>query len=536
MRAYALNLGGKRVVVQEDNVELTAKESAGQMSGPGWRRTLLSESAIRADDERLGLVQAINRATGKEVKKRPHKFSRVTGGIAPTSPVPTEASGSRHRSSPPRKKIRGRDDPATPYNGTGPLLSPLPSPEQELPPSASSNNAEAPMIGSGLEVAALFSLPSLVSHFEGLPDKLQQQLLMSLLRRSRMPTIQRVSAFAGLALKRDFVSQLPQEVAVQILKNVDVRSLTAASRVNTKWRKMIDSERTIWQQRLVDDGLYYGLGVEEEDESLVTRRFETIDWKEKNKPSEAGTPSEDEPMGRHLSPLPVPLPKVERPHPLKHVYRRRYTASRSWLNSRPEHYSFPGHGTNVVTCLQFDADKIVSASDDHSINVYDTATGVLKKRLDGHEGGVWAMQYKNDTLVSGSTDRTIRIWDLEALVEAHVFHGHTSTVRCLQIVEPVLDPATGEYQPPYPMLVTGSRDSTLRVWKLPKKGEPAVVKIPVSRIMITLAYGFRLAKKGMMGLSSLKKTHSIFIFSKDTRQLFELWLRMVGLVYPVPTT
>lgn len=148
------------------------------------------------------------------------------------------------------------------------------------------------------------------------------------------------------------------------------------------------------------------------------------------------------------------------------------------MNQVPEHRSFPGHGTNVVTCLQFDADKIVSASDDHSICVFDTDTGQLRRRLDGHEGGVWALEYKGDTLVSGSTDMTVRMWDLETLSGTHVFYGHTSTVRCVQIVEPVLDQATGDYQPPYPVIVTGSRDADLRVWRLPKRGEPPV--LPVS--------------------------------------------------------
>lgn len=43
--------------------------------------------------------------------------------------------------------------------------------------------------------------------------------------------------------------------------------------------------------------------------------------------------------------------------------------------------------------------------------------------------------------------------------------------RCLQIVEPVRQP-NGEFLPPYPLIVTGSRDSTIRVWRLPSKGEP----------------------------------------------------------------
>ena len=142
------------------------------------------------------------------------------------------------------------------------------------------------------------------------------------------------------------------------------------------------------------------------------------------------------------------------------------------LNHHPKHFSFSGHSTDSVTCLQFDSDKIVSASVDHSINIYNTSDGQLRRRLDGHEGGVWALEYVGDTLVSGSTDRTVRVWDLNSLSEAHIFHGHSSTVRCLQIVEPVLAEATGGGYPAFPMLITGSRDATLRVWKLPRKGEP----------------------------------------------------------------
>jgi F-box and WD-40 domain protein CDC4 len=64
----------------------------------------------------------------------------------------------------------------------------------------------------------------------------------------------------------------------------------------------------------------------------------------------------------------------------------------------------------------------------HSINVYAIKDGAPRCRLDGHEGGVWALQYRGDVLVSGSTDRTVRIWSIEKGVQTHVFWGHTSTV------------------------------------------------------------------------------------------------------------
>ncbi|CAO3580990.1 unnamed protein product [Absidia cylindrospora] len=43
--------------------------------------------------------------------------------------------------------------------------------------------------------------------------------------------------------------------------------------------------------------------------------------------------------------------------------------------------------------------------------------------------------------------------------------GHTSTVRCLQIVMPTM--VDGQLKPAQPLIVTGSRDSSLRVWRLP---------------------------------------------------------------------
>ncbi|CAG8482895.1 23180_t:CDS:2 [Rhizophagus irregularis] len=166
--------------------------------------------------------------------------------------------------------------------------------------------------------------------------------------------------------------------------------------------------------------------------------------------------------------LPLP-PSAD--HPFKAIYRRHYLMRQNWLHGRHKHISFPGHGNNVVTCLQFDSDKIISGSDDQCINVYETATGRLINRLMGHDGGVWALQYVNKTLVSGSTDRTVRVWNLETGECTHVFPGHTSTVRCLQIIMPQnVNTNPNEppiVEPPIPLIVTGSRDSTLKVWRLP---------------------------------------------------------------------
>ena len=48
------------------------------------------------------------------------------------------------------------------------------------------------------------------------------------------------------------------------------------------------------------------------------------------------------------------------PNLYKSIYKRHYLTRNNWLHGRHKTISFPGHGSNVVTCLQFDNDKIVS--------------------------------------------------------------------------------------------------------------------------------------------------------------------------------
>ncbi|CZT14870.1 related to cell division control protein 4 [Ramularia collo-cygni] len=171
------------------------------------------------------------------------------------------------------------------------------------------------------------------------------------------------------------------------------------------------------------------------------------------------------------------LESLRNMHLFKSLYQRHYLIRKAWMTeeSQPQHLAFRAHHRHVVTCLLFDGDKILTGSDDTKINVYDTKTGALRNRLEGHEGGVWALQYEGDTLVSGSTDRSVRVWDIKSGKCLQTFQGHTSTVRCLVILKPVqidTEPdGTPVMMPKEPLIITGSRDSTLRVWKLPQPGD-----------------------------------------------------------------
>ncbi|KAH7343344.1 cell division control protein 4 [Rhizoctonia solani] len=157
----------------------------------------------------------------------------------------------------------------------------------------------------------------------------------------------------------------------------------------------------------------------------------------------------------------------------------------NWFYNQPRQLTFPAHSSrsSVITCLLLSRNRIITASDNPQIHVYSPNTGELMLHLEGHKGGVWALAvsssspsvpHATDFLVSGSTDRTVRIWDLSTGECTHVFGGHTSNVRCLTIVNPVWTDVDGrkEKWPKHTLIVTGSRDQTLRVWKLPRHGYP----------------------------------------------------------------
>lgn len=178
----------------------------------------------------------------------------------------------------------------------------------------------------------------------------------------------------------------------------------------------------------------------------------------------------------------IGIPSLKGMHLYKSLYRRHHLIRRNWMveDTEPQHIAFRAHDSHVVTCLQFDTDKILTGSDDNNINVYDTKTGALRAKLEGHEGGVWALQYEGNALVSGSTDRSVRVWDIKEATETHVFRGHTSTVRCLQILMPTMVGENAEgrpiMMPKQPLIITGSRDSNLRVWRLPRAGDPTFIQ------------------------------------------------------------
>lgn len=251
---------------------------------------------------------------------------------------------------------------------------------------------------------------SMLTAFKCLSTESRQHLLFSMIHQLDYPTLASLQEYMAHLLKRDFLSHLPLEISLHILSYLDLRSLLRVGQVSKSYHNLLSNhgaQFAIWKKKCVSE---------------FNSTVDVVDYKS--------------------------------------LYQYHDSIRRNWFLGKYSHISFPGHGSNVVTCLQFDADRIVSGSDDQTIHIYDTETGHLLRELKGHDGGVWALQYIQDTLVSGSTDRTVRVWDMESGKCTHIFDGHTSTVRCLMIIQPFDNEEES-------FIVTGSRDASLRVWKLP---------------------------------------------------------------------
>lgn len=446
LRKFSLNFpGGARATfrdAEDDDDDMHDGDEV--VGGKGWRIVKRDENSDQT--KYVGLQEAVERFG----KKRSFNTDIIMEGVEETT----------LNSPPPRKKPRAAHPGPISINAAAPL-SPLPSPTGSPPPQnvwpstppsgASSPQLQAP-IQPDLSLTTLLTLPSLLSHFNALPPALQSHVLLTFLRHSPLPVLRTLHSVLTPTLARDFLTLLPRELVSHILGYLPFSTLARASRVSKSWRAIIDSDQVLWLELLKSKKIWFG----GETEHAFLRHIAA--------------------QRRRAGVIPGALPL---PHPYKILFKSRHLTRTSWLqNQHPKRFTFPAHGSHVVTCLLFSHGRIISASDDNSIHVYSPTTGQLVRLLEGHQGGVWALAATKDTLVSGSTDRTVRIWDLNTGRCTHVFGGHTSTVRCLAIVKPEMVDVTGvdgvvrrERWPKRPLIVTGSRDHTLRVWTLPRRGD-----------------------------------------------------------------
>jgi WD40 repeat protein len=115
---------------------------------------------------------------------------------------------------------------------------------------------------------------------------------------------------------------------------------------------------------------------------------------------------------------------------------------------------------SAVTSVAFSPDSdyayVVSGSADHSVTLWDRATGQPIRHYFGHEDFVFSVGFTPDAqhIISASADGTIRLWDVNSGDQIQRLDGHHQPIYSVAI-----DP-TGR------TLLSGSHDGTVRVWDI----------------------------------------------------------------------
>lgn len=117
-----------------------------------------------------------------------------------------------------------------------------------------------------------------------------------------------------------------------------------------------------------------------------------------------------------------------------------------------------GH-TYVVETAAYSSDgkRIVSASFDKTIRIWDVATGKNIRTFEGHSEPVNSAMFSSDGkyIVSASQDKTVKIWDIATGKELQTLEGHTSYVNF------------ASFSPDSKYIVTASDDKTVKIWDFP---------------------------------------------------------------------
>jgi WD40 repeat protein/tRNA A-37 threonylcarbamoyl transferase component Bud32 len=101
-----------------------------------------------------------------------------------------------------------------------------------------------------------------------------------------------------------------------------------------------------------------------------------------------------------------------------------------------------------------DGTRLVSASHDSTLKIWDAATGQELRTLQGHRDIIWEAVFSPDgaRLASASADNTVKVWDAASGREVHTLTGHTAVVRRVA------------FSPDGANIASAAADRTVRIW------------------------------------------------------------------------
>lgn len=288
------------------------------------------------------------------------------------------------------------------------------------------------------------------SLFSAAPSKHRHLMLQGVLSQCCFPQLSYISAAVRDLIKIDFLSALPPELGYKILCSLDTTSLCKAAQVSRRWRELADDD-VVWhrmcEQHIDRKCVKCGWGLPLLERKRLRKEKRQIQLRATGRGMNEWSPT--------LTPLPAQEPVAQMLEPAEDTEVVKKGSKRSCDETSPA-------PERKKTCTQLapEDDSYFKPTVRPWKDVYKDRFKVgtnwkygrcSTKIFRGHTNGVMCLQHDDNVLITGSYDSTIKVWDIETGEEIRTLTGHTSGVRCLQFDE------TGR-------LLSGSMDGTTRLW------------------------------------------------------------------------
>ncbi|KAI1143938.1 WD40 repeat-like protein [Hypoxylon sp. FL0543] len=293
-------------------------------------------------------------------------------------------------------------------------------------------------------------------------------------------------------IRKDFIAQLPSELAVQILSHLDAAQLATASRVSRLWHGIVQDQQ-VWRQSFLREKTHtYATGhpVQPGTGSGVPSLRPGNDWQkiykareELDKRWKIGKQARAVFLNGHMDSV-----YCQQFDENKIITGSRDKTIRIWdmhtlqcrliigppdvvndtsvlfdPTGRPTHYalfpddrrvnssvpvtvSFPTHHSASILCLQYDDEILVTGSSDSSCIVYSVRSGYRPvRRLRFHTAAVLDLAFDAKHIVTCSKDCSICVWDRATGALIKQLNGHTGPVNAVQLRGNTLVSCSGDF-------------------------------------------------------------------------------------------
>ena len=177
-----------------------------------------------------------------------------------------------------------------------------------------------------------------------------------------------------------------------------------------------------------------------------------------------------------------------------------------------------GHDGSV-RCAVFspDGSLIASGSEDHTVRIWDSATGKQSAVLRSHDDTVFGVAFSPDgrLVASGSGDHTIKVWDVSGREETVTLRGHSEDVLAVA------------FSPDGQQLVSGSGDKTIKVWDI-ANGEEVFTLSGHTDVVGSVAFS-----PNGEHVASGSHDHTVRVWDVSTRESIHTFNGNTGFVYSV---